>query len=162
MDVYISHINVNNLNGFLEYLKHKGINPEEYFHTVLADSSEFEIIVGSKGESRIVYMFVHYIDTHYAVLSDIGENSSDREILQALLSVSKKDLWRILVEPMIYVTNDYSFIRLINSYVDSTLDAGMKYLERYLNSSDSIKKVIDIDSVLDIAYRIKKINGENI
>ncbi|MEM0371251.1 MAG: hypothetical protein QXY23_01555, partial [Ignisphaera sp.] len=107
-------------------------------------------------------MFVHYIDTHYAVLSDIGENSSDREILQALLSVSKKDLWRILVEPMIYVTNDYSFIRLINSYVDSTLDAGMKYLERYLNSSDSIKKVIDIDSVLDIAYRIKKINGENI
>ncbi|MEM1541611.1 MAG: hypothetical protein QW101_06915 [Ignisphaera sp.] len=159
MDVYISYINVNNLNAFLEYLKHKGTNFEEYFHTVLADSSEFEIIVCNRGESGVTYMFVHYIDTHYAVLSDIGEKSSDKEILQALLSVSKKNLWRISVEPIIYVTNDYDFIRFINSYVDSALEAEMKYLEKYLNSSDSIKKVIDINSILDIAYRIKEING---
>lgn len=152
----ISFIDVGNLNKFLEYLRLFGIEIEEYYHMVLTDSSEFEIIICRKNSKDIAYIAVHYIDTHYAVLSSLRDNASDKEILETLLSIDRKRLWRIPVEPMIYITNSYEFIKIIMSYLDEVPEEGRVYLEKYLNSNNNAKKyVIDINILLSMIIRLK-------
>lgn len=160
MCIHISYVNINDLNNFLRYLRSREINVNENYHTVLLDSSEFEIIECNR-KNRITYMLVHYIDTHYAVLSDLGESESDENILQVLLLVDKKKLWRIPVEPIIYITNDCEFERIISSYIDEIPDEGKRYLEKYVNSEKSYKNAIDIDMVINIISRFKE-TGEDI
>lgn len=151
----ISFAEVKDLNNFLNYLKTSGIEVEEYMHTVLADSSELEVIVCKRNGIEIAYVVVHYIDSHYAVLSSLGSNASDREILEALLSVDKSKIWRIPVEPVMFTTNNYNFIRIVYRYTDRVPEEGNVYLDKYLNSGSNNTNIIDIDMLLNIASTLK-------
>lgn len=152
----ISFIAVRDLDRFLEYLRAFGIDVEEHAHTVLTDSSELEVLVCARQGNVLAYMVVHYIDTHYAVLADLGENASDREILEALLSVNRRRMWRALVEPIVFTTNSYEFLRIVNSYSDEVPQEGKRYVEGYMSSPDGGLKIIDVDTVVSIAAKIKE------
>ncbi|MCC6016384.1 MAG: hypothetical protein LM582_05005 [Desulfurococcaceae archaeon] len=151
----VSFVNVKNLNRFIEYLKSVGVDVEEYTHVVLTDSSEFEIVVCKKGGQDIAYLVVHYIDTHYAALSRLRDDASDREILEALFSVDKKNIWRIPVEPVVFTSRDYEFLRIVNSYRDGVPEEGREHYEHYIKSPRSVLKVIDVDVLISMAYNFK-------
>jgi hypothetical protein len=151
----VGFADVKDLNKFVEYLSSVGIDVEEYTHVVLTDSSELEVMVCRKGGQDIAHLVVHYIDTHYAALSKLRDDASDREILEALFLVDKKDIWRIPVEPLIFVTRSYEFVRLVGMYRDDVPEEGKRYLEQYLSSPLTVVKIINVDSLLTIAYNFK-------
>jgi len=144
---------VGDIDRFLDYLRTFGIEIEEISHVVLTDSSEFEIVICRREGVEIAYMALHYIDTHYAALSNLSPDASDREILEALYSVKKEKLWRIPVEPVIFVTNSYELLKIVSRYRDEVPDEGKSYLERYLASHPP--KIIEASTMLSIARRLK-------
>ena len=152
----LSFIEVRDLNRFLEYLKSGGIDVEEYAHMVLPDSSEYEIIICRKNTDDIAYIAAHYIDNHYAALAELPDNASDSEVLKALLSVNKNHLWRVPVEPLAYVSNSYEFIRYVLRYVDDVPEEAKQYLTRYINSYNSVGKIIDASMLLRLADRLSR------
>ncbi|MEM4789238.1 MAG: hypothetical protein QXM55_02900 [Ignisphaera sp.] len=151
----VAFLLISDLVKFLNYLKSKGMEVEELTHAVLTDSSEFEVVVCKKEGLDIAYMVVHYIDSHYAALADLGDKANDKEVLSALLLVDKNKMWRIPVEPIVYVTNSYNFVKIVRDYTDDIPEEGKKYLDMYLNSSSRIPNVISIQTLLSIAYELK-------
>lgn len=151
----VGFVSTADLVKFLSYLKSRGLEVEELTHVVLTDSSELEVIVCRKEGSDVAYMVVHYIDSHYGALVNVGDNASDREVLRALLLVDKSKMWRIPVEPIMYATNSYNFVRIISGYSDNIPEEGKKYLEIYLNSSTRISNVISIHTLLSLARKLK-------
>lgn len=152
---------VNNLNKFLDHLKSVGFELEEDTHIVLLDSSEFDLIICRKGNGVVAYIAIHYIDAHYAVLSELKPDADNSEILKVLLSVDRNRLWRIPVEPVIYVTNSYDFVRIMSRYADEIPREGSTYLESYLKSDNSIKNVINIDTLLPIAHKLSNVESND-
>lgn len=151
----VSFLLVSDFVKFLNYLKSKGLEVEELTHVVLPDSSEFEVVLCRKEGLGITYMVVHYIDSHYAALAELGDKADDREILSALLLVDKNKMWRIPVEPIVYATNSYNFVEIVRDYTDDIPEEGKKYLDIYLNSNSRISNVISIQTLLSIAYELK-------
>lgn len=151
----ISFVNVNDLNNFLKYLKTFGIEVEEHMHAVLTDSSEFEVLICRKKGIEIAYIAVHYIDSHYAVLSSLKDDANDKDVLEALMSIDKRKIWRIPVEPIMFTTNNYSFIRIVYKYTDKAPEEGRIYLDKYLNSDSSTINIIDVNMLLLMANNLK-------
>jgi len=142
----LSFIYVNNLDMFISYLRKFDIDVYEYGHTVLLDSSEYAMLICRKNGKIIAYIAVHYIDTHYAALINLKEDAQDREIIEALLNVEKNRMWKVPVEPIIYIADDV-FINIINKYIDEVPIEASIYLNIYKNSNE-------VEFLRDIAYNM--------
>ncbi len=144
----ISFIYVHDLNRFLSYLKEFGIDVDEYGHIVFPDSSEYVMFLCRKNGRMIAYMAVHYIDTHYAALVNLSEDASDREIIEALINAEKSGIWRVPVEPIIYIAND-KFTRILNRYSDDFPENTLVYVNQYKGETTFLRNLIS--NMIDLA-----------
>lgn len=136
--VVLSFINVNDLNKFIDYLNNFNIDVDEYGHIVLPDSSEYTMLICKKSGRVVAYIAVHYIDSHYAALSNLSETASDREIIEALINAQKSGVWRAPVEPVIYVATE-EFIELLSRYSDDIPRDAVAYVDQYRGEMDLLK-----------------------
>jgi hypothetical protein len=143
MLMLVTFIDVRNGVKFIEFLKSLGYSVSEEMHSVLPDSSEYAIYSCVKdGQLRAVFA-MHYIDHHYAALVDIGENASDREVLEALLKArSEKGYWIVPVEHVLLVPLDYELLRAVESYSDEADERAVKYLEHYHSKASTWRDVL--------------------
>ncbi|MEM2221614.1 MAG: hypothetical protein QXU34_07615, partial [Ignisphaera sp.] len=81
---------------------------------------------------------VHYIDSHYAALNNLSENASDKEIIEALINAQKSGVWRVPVEPIIYVATE-EFIELLSRYSDDIPRDAAAYINQYRGETDLLK-----------------------
>lgn len=136
--IVLSFIKVNDLNKFIDYLNNFNIDVDEYGHIVLPDSSEYTLLICKKSGRVIAYIAVHYIDSHYAALNNLSENASDKEIIEALINAQKSGVWRVPVEPIIYVATG-EFIELLSRYSDDIPRDAAAYINQYRGETDLLK-----------------------
>jgi ABC-type oligopeptide transport system substrate-binding subunit len=154
----LSFIYVNDLDIFISYLRKFDIDVYEYEHIVLLDSSEYMMLICRKNGKVIAYIAVHYIDSHYAALINLKENAQDREIIEALLNIEKNSIWKVPVEPIIYIADD-EFINIINKYTDEVPIEASIYLNIYQSKNEAGFLRDIAHSMLNLVEYLNSFNG---
>lgn len=126
----LSFIRVFDLDKFISYLRERSVEVYEDSHTVLHDSSELTVLVCRRSSRVIAYLAVHYIDAHYAALSSLDDNAPDADIIKALIDAERSRMWRVPVEPVIYIASE-EFIEIVRNYSDSLPEDAVVYVNQY-------------------------------
>jgi len=137
-------VRVRDLIKFIEYVRSLGVDVVEGPHIVLTDSSEVSSWYLRLGTSNIGYIVAHYVDNHYLALHKLGDDATDREILEALIKADSEPKWAIPVEPVIVFLTNVSdkiraFIKMLKEYKDEYPKAnGDEILKEYLSNKNSV------------------------
>lgn len=157
----LSFIEVKDLDRFFNYLRGLGFDVEEQAHMVLTDSSEYGLYLLKKSDDIVALMAVHYINTHFKALVELGENASDTELLMALSAAGREGLWRTPVEPLLYVAFEPTIIPLFTAYCDERSAEAERYVELYDERASQWRHVMgDVAEALIAVARGMRTQGE--
>ncbi len=132
---------VNDLNRLIEMLRGLGLEIREGTHAVLTDGSEIGVWCGSKEGKDVVCMVVHYIDSHYDALIKLPPDADDATILRALIEAERGYIWRVPVEPVLFVFFEIDdVLRNVMNYDDEMPSEAREAFETYTRSMDAVMR----------------------
>lgn len=150
----VVNIEVKNLNKLLKYFEDLGYEVVEGPHAILTDDSEIGVWYVYKNNSIRAEIMAHYVNSHYRALMNLSSSASDREVIEALISVKGVNLWRAPVEPVVITIYEDLLEEQIKKYSDDyesrdAIDAVNHYLT--FKESKILKEVLS-------QFKLKKAN----
>ena len=126
-------VEIKNLNKLLKYFEDLGYKVVEGPHAILTDDSEVGVWYIYKNNDIRAEIMAHYVDSHYRALMNLSSSASDKEVIEALISVKRVNLWRAPVEPVVITIYEEGLEKQIEKYNDDyeskeAMDAVNHYL----------------------------------